>query len=115
VHSTRTIEINFNPPQKSGVVNSQGIIMARARITDKDLDNLCDQINKATKSPMLSYSYTGANPGCYFISHAYGGVQLQRISNTGGGVTTPLGGGYVTKRELYEKLSAYLAGLTDED
>lgn len=90
--------------------------MARSRITDKDLQSLCDTINELTGSPKQAYSKGAdgkhrANIGNFHISGAYGGVNVHRMSNEGGGINTPLGGGYHTKRELYEKLNAYIGGL----
>ena len=81
------------------------------RITDKDLDKLCDRINELTESPMRPWGDGEANIGNFHIAHAYGGVRLHRMYNKGGGITTPLGGGYVTKRELYDRLHAYILGM----
>ena len=86
------------------------------RITDKQLDSLCDYLNKLTDSPT---EYGGrqadgsfkSNVGHYTISHAYGGVCLHRIANEGGGVTTPLIHGHVPKRELYNAMQAFIKGL----
>jgi len=87
------------------------------RITDKQLDALAVAINRETGSPETPYTRTAdgvrANVGNYHISHAYGGVCLHRMSNEAGGVTTPLSYGHVTKRELYNAMHAYLAGLRD--
>lgn len=86
------------------------------RITDTMLDALCERLNKATGSPLTPYTRTAehglkANVGNFHISHAYGGVCLHRMSNTGGGVTTPLSAGHVTKRELWNEMHAFLRGL----
>ena len=81
------------------------------RITEKDLQEQCDLINIWTKSPMTPYDKTVANVGNYHLDFAYGGVQLVRMFNKGGGVTTPLGGGHSTKKELFQKLVAFLCGL----
>lgn len=87
------------------------------RIKQADLEFLVSQINKLTNSP-ATYSTKQAdetyktNVGHYHLSYAYGGVNLHRIVNEGGAITTPLGGGYHTKRELYEKLQAFIYGLT---
>lgn len=89
--------------------------MASDRITDKHLDTLCDHLNKLTNSPATSYTRTAdgmrANIGNFHISHAYGGVCLHRMSNENGGVTTPLCYGHVPKRELYEQMRAFIAGI----
>jgi hypothetical protein len=86
------------------------------RITEKMLQSLVDYLNQITNSPATSYSKGEdgryhANIGAYCLDFAYSGVQLQRICNDGGGISTPLGGGFNTKRELYNKLHAYLRGI----
>jgi hypothetical protein len=87
----------------------------RTRITEKQLQAIVDRINTVTGSPMTSYTRNGdkftANIGNYHLSFAYGGVELDRMVSVGGGVTCPLGSGHVPKRELAEKLWAFLAGL----
>lgn len=86
------------------------------RITDKMLDKLAERINAATGSPLTSYTRDEngrlrANVGNFHISHAYGGVCLHRMSNEGGGVTTPLANGHVKKRELWDAMQAFLSGI----
>ena len=86
------------------------------RITDKHLNGLIQRINTMLDVPTEAYSKdeTGklkANIGTWHLTGAYGGVSVYEVVNIGGGVTTPLGGGYVTKRELYNKLSSFIAGL----
>ena len=88
------------------------------RITIKFLNAQCDRLNRITNSPMESYSRAPdgrftANVGCFHISQAYGGFALHRMHNTGGGVSSPLGGGHMPARELSERISAYIAGLND--
>lgn len=84
------------------------------RITQKDLETQVSIINRITKQPEKPYSgeVGKANVGNYHLSYAYGGVNLHQIVSDGGGITTPLGGGYHTKRELYQKLNAFISGLT---
>lgn len=86
------------------------------RIADRHLQALCDRLNKLTNSPAKTYALNESGKRCahignFHIGSAYSGVQLQRIANDAGGITTPLGGGYGTKRALYEKMSAFIAGL----
>lgn len=86
------------------------------RITDTHLRALCDRLNKLTGSPATAYERDAsgklvAQVGHFHISHAYGGVCLHRMANTGGGVTCPLSNGHGPKRELYEQLRAYIAGI----
>ncbi|GAG96842.1 unnamed protein product [marine sediment metagenome] len=86
------------------------------RITQKDLECLRDQINIATDSPMAAYTktdkppYTG-NVDHYRLDYAYGGVKLVRVCSTGGGIDTISTGGFGTKRELYNWMTAFLAGM----
>jgi hypothetical protein len=86
------------------------------RITDAHLQALCDRINRATGSPAQPYvkqadGTHAAQIGCYHLSHAYGGVNLQRMCNDAGGVSTPLHYGHVPKRDLANRLQAFLAGI----
>lgn len=86
------------------------------RITEKQLEAVCARINRATGSPLETYTRQEdgrlkANVGNYHISHAYGGVALHRMSNESGGVTTPFGMGHEPKRALIEKMWAFLAGI----
>lgn len=90
------------------------------RITEKDLQAVCDRINRTLGMPMQAYELQlaeGENPskyiaqiGCYHLSHAYGGVALHRMYNDDGGVED-IFGGHIPKRELYGKMHAFLAGL----
>lgn len=85
------------------------------RVLIRHLEPLVSRINEITGSPATSYTKKDgkyiANIGNYHLDWAYGGVQLQRMDTDGGGVTQPLGGGYHTKRELYNMLHAFLRGL----
>lgn len=82
------------------------------RITDKQLDQLCNYLNKLTQSPESYRDSEGKIAiGHFHISHAYGGVCLHRTCNDGGGVSTPLIHGHVPKRELYNSIHAFIKGL----
>jgi hypothetical protein len=85
------------------------------RITEKTLESLVEYINKLTNSPATPYTRTDnksvANVGNFHLYHAYGGVNLHRMSNKGGGVSTPVGMGTRTKRELYNDLQSFIRGL----
>ena len=88
------------------------------RITQKDLEILVERINIATDSPVESYIKTKegrrANIGNYHLCGACGGVKLERMCDPGGGVSTVSTGGFGTKRELYNWMSAFLAGLSQK-
>ena len=76
-----------------------------------------DRLNRVTGSPETPYTRDGkkftANIGNYHLSFAYSGVELDRMVNTGGGVTCPLGSGHGTRRELWEKIHAYITGIEE--
>ena len=85
------------------------------RITEKQLQAVVDRLNRLTGSPAVPYTKEGdryvAQIGCYHLSHAYGGVCLHRMFNDGGGVTSPLSTGHVSKRELLGLLHAFVNGI----
>ena len=87
------------------------------RITNKDLENLVMRINKITNSPETPYtkSDTGfkANIGNYHIDGAYGGVSLHRMHSEGGGVNEVFGCGHITKKDLYNRMRAFINGLSE--
>ena len=86
------------------------------RITTKHLEVLIARLNKLTNSPSTPYATDDdgkfhAQIGNYHLSQAYGGVCLHRMHNEGGGVTTPLSYGHITKRELYDQLYSFIKGI----
>ena len=85
------------------------------RITDKMLNNSIEYLNKLMNAPETAYTKDDAglkaNVGHHYLYGAYGGVNLHRMVNEAGGVTCPLGHVCVPKRELFNKLNAYIAGI----
>jgi hypothetical protein len=81
------------------------------RVTEKDLEAIVNRINRITGSPAEPYINGKAQPGNYHISHAYGGVCLHRMSNTSGGVSSPLSTGHIPKRDLANLMHAFINGL----
>lgn len=86
------------------------------RITDKHLEILVKRINVVTKNPVTSWTkYKNgrikANVGNYYIDNGYGGVALYQMINERGGVNDIFNSGYMTKRDLYNRLRAFLEGL----
>ena len=86
------------------------------RITLKHLEGMVSRLNRITGSPPAPYvkgddGRHHAQIGCYHLSQAYGGVQLVRMYNDGGGVSTPLMGGHVSKREAYDQIYAFIRGI----
>jgi len=90
------------------------------RINQKDLEILVNKINRLTNSPM---SYCDkvieqpfkANIGHYYLDWAYGGVKLERVHNEQGGCITVSTGGYGTKRALYQWMTAFISGLSNQE
>jgi len=88
------------------------------KITLKSLQIRVDSLNELMNENEAPYSKDKngkmtANIGNYHISQAYGGVCLHQMSNEGGGVRCPLMNGHVPKRELFEQLTAYIAGIVE--
>ena len=80
------------------------------RTTRKQLDFLCDRINSAKKTPPAPYDDKLVGQiGNFHLSGAYGGVSLHQTMTEGGGVRDVFSCGHVTKRDLYNRMSAYLA------
>jgi hypothetical protein len=83
------------------------------RVTEAQLQAIVDRLNRVTGMPAAPYVNGKAQVGNYHLSHAYGGVCLHRMHNEGGGVSCPIVGGHVTKRELANLMHAYIAGLQE--
>jgi len=81
------------------------------RITDKMLQIRVDYLNKITGSPAEYFIEAGNTAtGHFLIDSAYGGVALERVTNTTGGVTDVFDSGHMPKRELFERLCAFIEG-----
>ena len=84
------------------------------RITKRDLQARIDWLNKLTGNPLKPYQDTEvlkANPGNYHLDSTYGGLWLAQMSKDGR--IRKIIGGFYPKRELYEILNAYIAGIED--
>jgi hypothetical protein len=84
------------------------------RVTEKQLQAVVDRLNRITGSPLEPYVGREAQIGNYHLSHAYGGVCLHRMYNEGGGVTSPLSTGHISKRELLGLLHAFINGIESQ-
>ena len=82
------------------------------RTTRKQLEFLCERINNAKKTPLAPYERIDGSLvgqiGNFHLNGAYGGVSLHQTMNEGGGVRDVFSCGHVTKRDLYNRMSAYL-------
>lgn len=88
----------------------------RTRVTEKDLNAIVARINRSTKQSEEPYTKQKdgkfkTNIGNYHLDMAYGGIQLVQMVNAGGGIRVISNCGYVSKRELYQQLHAFISGL----
>jgi hypothetical protein len=85
------------------------------RVSIKQLEALCTYINELKGTPIKPYDRIEgqfkANIGNYHLYQAYGAVGLHRMCNEGGGITEILS--LSTKKELYDKMHAYIKGITN--
>lgn len=81
------------------------------RITEKDLSKAVERLNELTGSPLTYMDENRkTNIGHFCLDYAYGGVQLQRVCNESGGVSTYLHSGFTTKKDLYNLIHAFIDG-----
>lgn len=84
------------------------------RITQAQLESMVKTINRLTQNPEETYTRENgrcqANVGNYHLSGAYGGWRLDQVCGTGGGIRS-ISDGYVSKRELYNFMRAFIYGI----
>lgn len=72
------------------------------------IEGKLEELNTSLGRPTEPYTKHGdrfrANVGVYYLSGAYGGYNVFKIVNEGGGVTEPFGHGHLSKRECYKRL-----------
>ncbi len=88
------------------------------RITDKQLQAMIDRLNRITNNPAEPWTrgedgHNRANIGNYHLSFAYGGIDMHRMVNEGGGCES-LNGGHGTRRELEGFLRGMLRGIESQ-
>jgi hypothetical protein len=92
------------------------------RITNKILEAKIARLNAMTGNPATPYVTTGtpgqsnykitAQPGNYHLSGAYGGVNLCQMATEGGGTKNVFYCGHVPKRDLADRIDAYMSGIS---
>ena len=89
------------------------------RISQKDLEQRVAHLNNITDHAEETYSLDDngryqPNAGVYHIDMAYGGCKLVQMSSQEGctGITEPVSMGYCTKRECYQAVNAFIAGIS---
>lgn len=82
-------------------------------ITEKMLNILVDRINKIAGTPMsyIDKETRTINIGHYHLDGAYGGWKLVQTDNDGGGIRDISKTGYTSKRNLYNEMHMFIAGL----
>ena len=81
------------------------------RVTEAFLRAQVTRINEMCGTPMTSWSDGKANIGNFHLYFAYGGVSLHQMVTTGGGVNDVFRCGCMTKRELSDRMDAFISGL----
>lgn len=86
------------------------------RITIKMLEAMVNRLNEITNSPTETYSKDSngklvANIGNFHLYQAYGGIRLDRITSSGGGIRVISKDGCGTKKQLYSFIAGYLSGI----
>jgi hypothetical protein len=88
------------------------------RITDKMLNAKINYLNQLMDTPETSWERTNgknkSHVGNYHISGAYGGVNLCQMTNESGGVRNVFSCGHVPKRDLFNRIDAYIAGIREQ-
>jgi hypothetical protein len=86
------------------------------RITKKILQSRIDTINSILELPSTPYTLQGdgtrtVNQGVFILTMAYGGYGVGKMSDEGG-VGSAIWNGHIPAREAYERMCAFIAGLT---
>ena len=93
----------------------------KRRITLADIEQQVALLNTITGSPMTPWSKLetpegghtmSANIGNYHVSQQYGGVCIHRMHSAGGGVSTPIFYGHLPKRDAFNRLVAFIQGVS---
>ena len=80
------------------------------RITKQHLISKLNTINTLLNGSPENWTDGKPKPGAFVLDWAYGGVELQRYCNDGGGVTC-VTNGYDSKPVLADKMSALIEGI----
>lgn len=80
------------------------------RITQGMLERQTACINEIKGIKDVQYNTIGG----YLLDYAYGGVSLYEVINEHGGVNDVFSCGHVPKRELFNRICAYLKGMRGE-
>jgi hypothetical protein len=86
------------------------------RISKKLLQSRVETINSILGLPATPYTLhedgtRSVNQGVFILTQAYGGYGVGKMSEEGG-TWSAIWNGHITARDAYERLSAFIAGLT---
>jgi hypothetical protein len=86
------------------------------RITKKQLQSRIETINSILGVPATPYTLQEdgtrtVNEGVFILTQAYGGYGVGKMSEEGG-VWSVVWHGHISARDAYERISAFIAGLT---
>ena len=86
------------------------------RITKKQLQSRIDTINSILGKPSTPFSFDEqgnrfVNEGVFILTMAYGGYGIGKMSEEGG-TWSAIWNGHITARDAYERISAFISGLT---
>ena len=79
------------------------------RITEADLAIKIRRLNEIVFDRKVPPEHFAV--GKFHLYHAYGKVQLHQCKSTGGQIDDVFRCGFFTKRELYEKMDAFISGI----
>jgi hypothetical protein len=81
------------------------------RITNQMLEQQVSHLNTLFNNEEKTPYNPLNDVGFYTLSHAYGGVELQKVANARGGVNCVSRGGHISKRQLHDWICAYICGI----
>jgi hypothetical protein len=86
------------------------------RITKKQLQARIETINSILGKPSTPFSFNEdgtryVNEGVFILTMAYGGYGVGKMSEEGG-AWSAIWNGHIPARDAYERISAFIAGLT---
>jgi hypothetical protein len=87
-----------------------------SRITKKILQSRIETINSILGLPSTPYTLNedgtrSVNEGVFILTQAYGGYGVGKMSEEGG-TWSVIWNGHIPAREAYERICAFIAGLT---
>ncbi len=86
--------------------------MAKQRITEADLASKVHRLNEIVFNKKVPPEHFAI--GKFHLYSDYGKWQLRQCKLTGGQADDVLRCGFLTKRELYEKMDAFISGIIFE-